>query len=143
MIKCPKCGAVNPKTDWSIGDFHDYENEMDAFTLSYIEGLLWSSQQDTPDDNLLVFKNLSESTLNQIVADCKKFQEKNSKDLCIGISRNAQEGGHCFALSRNHHGTGFFDSEYFSNDTRQRLQEAAMKFGEFNIYLGDDRKIYH
>ncbi len=114
---------------------------LDAFTIAYIEALLWSAASDDVTNSTV--NDISDKTLNKIVKDCNKFKKENQKDLTIEISKNASEGGHCFALSRNNHGSGFFDSDHFANDVRDKLQDAAKNFKEFNLYRGDDGKIYN
>lgn len=122
--------------------------DVDPFTQAYIECALWSSMDNSNDqggeplDKNYNWTHLADETLAKMMADCERFQRENSKDLCVSQSCNAREGGHCFWLSRNGHGSGFFDSEHFSNDTRDKLQESARKFGECNLYVGDDGKIY-
>lgn len=118
--------------------------DVDPFTASYIECAFWSSTDDfgNPLDNHYNWTHLADETLAKMITDCAKFQQQNSKDLCVSISSNAREGGHAFWLSRNGHGSGFFDSEHFSDDVRDRLQEASRKFGSCDLYVGDDGKIY-
>lgn len=118
--------------------------DVDPFTLAYIECALWSSTDDDGDplDAHYNWTHLADETLRKMIADCAKFQKEQSKDLCVSVSQNATEGGHCFWLSRNGHGSGFFDSEHFANDTRDKLQTAARNFGECDLYIGDDGKIY-
>lgn len=120
------------------------QRDIDPFALAYIACALWSSNGDDgePLDSRYNWTHLAKETLQRMVADCARFQEENSKDLCVSISSNATEGGHAFWLSRNGHGSGFFDSEHFANDIRDRLQDAARKFGNCDLYVGDDGKIY-
>jgi hypothetical protein len=42
-------------------------------------------------------------------------------------------------LTRNHHGSGFFDHSY---EYEQQLIDAAHKLKEVDLYLGDDNKLY-
>ena len=46
---------------------------------------------------------------------------------------------HDFWLTRNGHGTGFWDGDY--PETGDRLTELAKKFGECNLYVTDDNEI--
>jgi hypothetical protein len=46
-------------------------------------------------------------------------------------------------LTRNHHGSNFLDrGKDFYNGNERKLYEAAKIYGEVNLYVGDDGKIY-
>ena len=50
--------------------------------------------------------------------------------------------GQCFWLSRNGHGTGFFDEKMWKQKTRDKLQEAASAFVEVSYFVASiDGKI--
>lgn len=118
--------------------------DVDSFTKAYIECALWASTLDDgqPMDSRYNWTHLADETLAKMIADCGKFQKENARDLVNSQSDNAREAGHCFFLSRNGHGSGFFDLEHFANDTRERLDKAARRFGECNLHVGDDGKIW-
>ncbi len=50
--------------------------------------------------------------------------------------------GHDLWLTRNGHGTGFWDRDAIPESKRKKLTEVARVFGSCDIYLGDDDKIY-
>lgn len=124
---------------------------IDSFTTSYIECALWCGihEEDEKRFNKKAEKysinDIRKSTLNKMILDCTNFSEKYS-DLLSMVPENPQWttdelNGHDFWLSRNGHGSGFFDRDYPDN-LGDRLQEAAKSFGEFDIYVGDDGKVY-
>ena len=51
-----------------------------------------------------------------------------------------EEAGHDFWLTRNRHGSGFWDEDI--GDVGRQLTEAACACGECNLYVGDDQRIY-
>ena len=51
-----------------------------------------------------------------------------------------EHAGHDFWLTRNGHGTGYWDRDMGS--VGARLTEAAKSFGEVYLYLGDDELVY-
>jgi len=112
--------------------------KLDDFTLAYIEAALWSSNgdDDTPLDANYSRDNLARETLDDMAADCARFQRENATDLA---GRKAQHG-HDFWLTRNGHGAGFWDRGL--GDRGDRLTEAADEFGEVYLYVGDDGRIY-
>jgi len=113
--------------------------KLDKFTLQYIETALWSStdDKDEPLDSTYSIDDIAPETLEKMIKDCTEFQNKYIDDCGydLGIM------GHDFWLTRNRHGAGFWDGDY-SKDLGERLTDAAHSFGECNLYVGDDGKIY-
>jgi len=120
--------------------------KLDDFTCAYLECALWSStDESTPaggeplDDNYSIY-DIDTDTLTKMAEDCARFQAENATDLALWTA--AELGGHDLWLTRNGHGCGFWDRDSLSADAGKRLTEAAHKLGEFNLYVGDDGKIY-
>jgi hypothetical protein len=113
---------------------------MDAFLKAYIVAALWSTNgdNDEPLDANHSETDLAPETLAQMKLDCEKFQKENAEDLAC---RPADDGGHDFWLTRNHHGAGFWDGDW-PKEIGERLTAASAKYGEFCLYIGDDKKIY-
>ena len=70
--------------------------------------------------------------------------QENEADLdACGLTVERQ--GHDFWLNRNGHGTGFWD-EYFDdspeNEACDRLAKACHAWDSFDLYVGDDGRIY-
>lgn len=92
---------------------------MDAFTTAYIEAALWSSTDDS-DENLdrnYGMSDIAPATLEQMVSDCKRFQDENghliTEENCLYKRCPPQEyAGHDFWLTRCHHGCGFWDGDW-------------------------------
>jgi hypothetical protein len=118
--------------------------DLDQFTKAYIEAALWSSNDEStpeggePLENNYGPDDIAPETLKQIYDDCQEFQRENADDLAHG---NPQRGGHDFWLTRNGHGAGFWDGDW-PDDVGERLTDAAHRYGEVNLYVGDDGKIY-
>lgn len=127
--------------------------ELDTFTRAYIECALWSStdnaneQGGEPLDANYSLEDIAPETLAQMVEDCAAFQSDEDtalatvSDLC-----DASRAGHNFWLNRNGHGAGFWD-EYYGDDTVLRnafkeLSDGSKIWGSFDLYVGDDGKIY-
>jgi hypothetical protein len=70
--------------------------------------------------------------------DSEKFYFANKSDI---EEIGAEQCGHDFWLTRNGHGTGFWD-RFPKTDAHKRLDVAAMAFGKADLYLGDDGKVY-
>lgn len=123
---------------------------MDKFTQGYIEAALWSSTDDSgePLDSNYSLADIAPETLKHMARDCVKFQADNAA-LLAEWPRSDDYSGHDFWLTRNGHGTGFWDRYLEYPDDRERvkalgekLTKAAHAFGEFDLYIGDDGLIY-
>jgi len=121
---------------------------MDAFTTAYLEAALWTSTGDSDEylDRHYGVDDLAPATMEAMVADCKRFQDDNghfiTDDNCRYKRCPPQEyAGHDFWLTRNHHGSGFLDGDW-AEEAGQALTEAASKFPEVTLYLGDDGLIH-
>jgi hypothetical protein len=113
---------------------------LDKFTQGYVEAALWSStgDDDEPLDSTYDLSDIADETRKTILKDTKKFQEDNAKDLA---QFNSARAGHDFWLTRNGHGAGFWDGDY-PEPQAARLTEASKAFGETDLYVGDDGKLY-
>ena len=132
------------------------QHKIDAFTLAYIEAMLWASSDESdesggePLDKNYSIDDIAESAMIKIVADCKRFQEENAEDIATIPSQvyNGEEwqgeslAGHDLFLTRNGHGVGFWDRDYLSEEVSDRLTVASKAFGEVYPYVGDDGLIY-
>lgn len=118
---------------------------MDEFTSAYFEAALWSSTDDngTPLDAAKYSETeLAAETIAEFKADCAKFQADNAA-LLLQASEllSTAHHGHDFWLTRNGHGAGFWDRGY-PKPLGEALTKAAQAFGECDLYVGNDGKIY-
>lgn len=112
---------------------------MDTFTRSYMETALWAETDgNAPLDKNYTPADFADETLTRIVADCERFQAENAEVLGpFDLAR----AGHDFWLTRNRHGAGFWDGDY-PDAVGKALTDASHSFGECDLYVGDDGKIY-
>lgn len=144
---------------------------LDDFTRAFIEALFWTEeepgsarteranvagkvrrnwrkrveegqQKDMPGD--YCFGDMASETLVRLVEDCGRFKADAAPLLesAYELAYDASQAGHDFWLTRNGHGTGFWDRQVLEPDLGDALSEVARKFGEMDIYIGDDLKIY-
>lgn len=115
---------------------------FDNFLQAYIVAALWSSTDgSTPEGGDFLDENygpddLAPETLEKMKADCDVFQTENATD----IEGCEEQAGHDFWLTRCRHGAGFWDGDW--PEAGDRLTAACHKFGEVNLYVGDDGLIY-
>jgi len=114
--------------------------KLSKFEYSYIETALWSSIDDNgvPLDEKYSENDFADETLEQLREDCNKFQNE-AGDLLDNLNETLV--AHDFWLTRNHHGAGFWDGEY-EKSTGKKLTELSHEFGECDLYVGDDGKLY-
>ena len=112
---------------------------MDKFIEAYLVAALWSSTDynDKPLDADYTAADIAPETLEQMKADCAKFQAENAEDIATDL----EQAGHDFWHTRQHAGCGFWDGDW-PEPAATRLTAAAHKFGEFSLYIGDDGLIY-
>lgn len=122
---------------------------MDDFTRGYLECALWTSDADiadeAPTDRDFSIDDFSPASLVRAKAEGEAFQAENAADL-EGFPKspdgNSAEAfaGHNFWLTRNGHGSGFWDRGL--GEAGDRLSEAARKVGERYVYVGDDGQLW-
>jgi hypothetical protein len=120
--------------------------KLDAFARAYVEAALWASTDESgePLDKDYDVGDIATETLSEMADDCAKFERAQEKNLDEARDEHGydiyERAGHDLFLSRNGHGAGFFDRDL--GDVGDRLQEAARKMGGYDLYVGDDGKIY-
>jgi len=114
-------------------------DNLDAFTRGYLECALWSSVTDDgePFDYGRTVGNIAPAALAAAIADCEDFKRANAQHLALWT---AEQAGHDFWLTRNHHGAGFWDRG--KGEPGRLLTEAAHVYGSLDLHLGDDGLIY-
>jgi hypothetical protein len=118
---------------------------MQTLTEAYIEALLWSELEEdgTPLDQNYTPADLDPDSRTAIENDCARFQSEAAPILdTLGVPDS--QIGHDFLLTRNRHGTGFWDRPemYGGQDSADKLTDIAHTFGETNAYIGDDGIVY-
>lgn len=114
----------------------------DEMLHAYITAALWSTSEDGLSylDALYSHSNLSKEALARCRADCAAFR-KTAKDLIERSGQSDSQVGHDFWLTRNRHGAGFWDRG-LTEDIGNGLTAIAHSFGEQDLYVGDDGKLY-
>ncbi len=115
----------------------------DRFLAGYISCALWSSMDDddVPLDTNYGREDLSPATLKGMEEDCAAFQKANLVDLGTAYlgAYAPERAGHDFWLTRNRHGSGFWDRNL--GDLGDRLTDAAHAYSEYTLNVGDDGKV--
>jgi hypothetical protein len=107
--------------------------EIDAFLAGYTQCAVWSSTDpdtETPLDDKYSAADIDEHTLAEMRLDCAAFLRANYEELIrLGelTGRDMGSHGHDFWLTRNGHGTGYWD-RYFEAEPADR--DEAEKIGK-------------
>lgn len=116
--------------------------DFDTFFTAYLVTALWSSTDEStpeggePMDENYTADDIATETLDTMEIECRQFLEMADKYLDGDYS----QAGHDFWLTRNGHGTGFWDGDWGKDG--DKLTTMAKSFGSVNLYVGDDNKIY-
>lgn len=132
-----------------------YPFEIHVILDHYLVALLWSSTHTTTDDdgNELETIPLDEvdAELSPELIDASRndvlifLADATARLLHAGLSWDdypdgAEQLGHDIALTRNGHGTGFWDRGY--GKVGDILTDAADALGYADPYVGDDGMVY-
>ena len=113
---------------------------LDIFLEAYLDALEWTEvHSDNPD--LRDSMGFSNELLEMAKNDCEAFLAV-AGDIPDDLLSQA---GHDFWLTRNGHGTGFWDRPEIWGSNADKLTDLCghgAKFSEFWIYLGDDNLIH-
>lgn len=118
----------------------------DKLLEQYLTTALWSSTCDTGDfagdqsflDENYDLDDISQSLKDSSKADLIAFLE-STNELLEDNDFNREYVGHDFWLTRNGHGTGFWDRDYKHGD---KLTELSKPFGTVDLYVGADGLVY-
>jgi hypothetical protein len=130
-----ECGACRQLADENNGQACPECGELD-----------WKERSEPLDANYSV-SDIADETLVRMVQDCQDFQDSQGETLerWYGETGETMErAGHDFWLTRNRHGAGYWDRWNGGAEGKigQTLTDAAHTFGEFNLYVGDDGRVY-
>jgi len=112
---------------------------IDIIMDTYFESALWSVEDKDEDFKYKTIHDFSDQARNQAKEEIKWFLD-NAGDVFSEILNT--EIGHDLWLSRNGHGSGFFDRAGYEEDDADFLMDLARILGEIYLEIGDDDKIY-
>lgn len=114
-------------------------NEISDFTDAFLECALWTAtdEEGNPLDENYSMEDYAEETIAKAKKECEEFILANM-ELLHGL--DPKQCGHDFSLTRDGHGTGFWDRGY--GKVGEELSEICRPYGEAPVYAGDDGKLY-
>lgn len=135
--------------------------QIETVTRHYLLALLWTAPEndacENPGDTYDV-SDLPQSVYDEARQDCEAFILTcgplfDAVMACYadGYGQHPDAGsaeaafGHDFALTRNHHGVGFWDREHegLPKDLGDKLTRLAQSMGTRNLLIEPDGSIYY
>jgi hypothetical protein len=123
VAECPICHEVCAYWD---------NDDLDEDGNLPCNGVVRLDEFDVDDD-------LDDAAVQTMRADCEAFMKAEWAFVCD--LDPAQVGGD-FWLTRNGHGTGFWDRGH-PDWLGRHLTDAAKAYSSADLYMGDDGRIYH
>lgn len=124
---------------------------MDEFTRAYMNTMLWAETDQADDqggeplDANYDITDFSADALRRIQKDCAQFQQQvdfnEMRDELPGDWNVEERAGHDFWLTRAGHGAGFWDGDW-PHPYDEHLTELSEKFGNVDVYVGDDGQLH-
>ena len=114
-------------------------NPLDVIVDAYLETSLWSVKGTSEEFEDVYVSDFSDDAKKQAREEIEWFL-KNAGEVFGEVSNTTI--GHDLWLSRNHHGTGFFDRSGYDEDTAKFLTDLSHVLDDISMYVGDDDKIY-
>ena len=118
------------------------EQEFTYAVNGMLEAALWSSTSDNGEslDAEHGIDDIHPDTIAALTADIVAFIDGNAADIAAS-GLVAEQVGHDFWLTRNHHGAGVWDRG-LPEELGKRLTDAMQAYGEVDLYIGDDGMIH-
>lgn len=124
-------------------DSREDAEAFEAFLDGYFTCALWSSTDNSDESGGRPLEenyepdDIEAECFATQVAECLSFFSDNRETW--GDDWSDETAGHDFWLTRNRHGAGFWDR---GEDQGDKLTEAAHAYGESDIIVTDDGKLY-
>lgn len=123
-----------PEFVLDLGCDFDRFKKLDSFTQGFVEAVYWTEEEEL---NGATFADLTDESLEIIVAECKEFQQLH-RVLLDKTSADDHRHGVDFWLTRNRHGAGFWDRGY-DDTVGKMLTEQAHGYGSAYVYTFDEQ----
>jgi hypothetical protein len=131
----------------SIYDYYDeddYSEDTDSESKKELNKLIkLTAEMNNKPFSHFEKDDIDEDSIINVYTDIKKFISLVPEDaLNEALNKMGPESfGHDIWLTRNHHGSGFWDNG-FSKDTEESLMDAIKVLRGVNLVIGDDMKLY-
>lgn len=119
---------------------------MTTVLQGYLDCALWASTDEhgQPLDGLYDVKDLAPEALQRATKTCEDFEKHKDLWAYASVHKNGdwsveEQVGHDLWLTRNRHGSGFWDRpEIYGKENAEKLTKLAHDLGEESLVIGDD-----
>ena len=115
-------------------------NDIPLMIKGYVDCALWTATNELgePLDAVYSVEHISRDSLDEMRTDCTEFCYANKKDI-TNSKLSPEQIGHDFWLTRNGHGTGFWDRGL--GEIGKRLAQNAKIYGPSDPIISDDDQL--
>lgn len=124
-----------------------YDKDEDSVLLvDYLESILWTdTDESTPSGGYTLDKNYSilDFTKEAVLKannDCESFM-KLAIEILEEYDWTAANVARNFWLTKNHHGSGFWDDNTYEKQDRDKLTNISHQFSENYTYINENEQI--
>ena len=115
---------------------------LDVFARDYMLAALFTTDPDPGQGEYAehddwTIDNIAPEAYDAMVKDCLSFMDACWDDIHLDLAH----AGRDFWYTRNGHGCGFWDGDW-PEAIGGRLTYACKAYGEQDLYLGDDGRLY-
>lgn len=119
------------------------------FVAGALGAILWAETDgERPLDQNHGLEDISPALRVRLAGEAARFLDTEGVREILRTTEVAREcdsawhaAGHDFILTRNGHGAGFWDGDWPA-EIGAKLTELSKTFGQLEVYVGDDGKIY-
>lgn len=125
------------------------QSVSECFADGYVEAMAWLAWHENGSDMGVSLSVVPDEVIQQAASDAGEFYRDNQsliaqavREHCArrsGLCAFVETLGHDFALTRNGHGTGFWDRGY--GKVGDLLSDACRPYGPSGIYVSDDKTV--
>ena len=126
-------------------EYGDYLNDEDGESEEEIKFLQILRQKlGYGDIKSFTKEHINDDSIIKAYLDVKKFLTNSGEEAVNDMIRNNGlfRLGMDIWLTRNGHGSGFFDHSYDYDDSEKNLTQNAKNLGGVDLYVGDDGILY-
>lgn len=112
------------------------------YYIDYFEAMFWADINGSEDfSDCCEISDINKECLVRQIEQLDKFFEL-ADEILEKTDYTHEQACHDFYFTRCGHGVGFWENDHCEEKEGQLLTEIAEKFGNVDIYLGDDKKVY-
>ena len=120
-----------------------FDGAIEKMTSNYLESALFTDEERLKEDvnDEYLDLEISNALKSNAKLDCTEFIKRCIESNITLDGYNLSQLGHDFWLTRNGHGTGFWDRKEIYRGNADDLSKIASTFGTVNLFIDSSGKI--